>query len=188
MKQLTTGDSEWLVRTTLMRWCRSTPFGSDLEALMARSYDTYALVRVDSLRIGPGGSAARTPPGWRKIDSHGPFTCHLSQIGAFSTSRSNLELDESVDDPEAADACSILISDSLLSGLKSPPFYTRKAAYPDQTVHPFIIIKLIIIPSNCSIIPQLCLLFFHLLCSKLCRHIRRMPNTHPEADSRDRAE
>ena len=32
------------------------------------------------------------------------------------TSRSELELDGSVEDPEVADACSILLSDSLLSG------------------------------------------------------------------------
>ena len=94
MKQLTTKNSEWLVRTTL-----------------------YVLVRVDSLRIGPGGSAAWTPPGCRKIDSRGLFLRSPSiKVGAFSTSRSNLELDESVEDPEAADACSILLSDSLLSG------------------------------------------------------------------------
>ena len=63
-------------------------------------------MRVDSLRIRRGGSAASTLPGWRKIDSHGPFSCDLRQ--SRCTSRSDLELDESVEDPEAADACSVL--------------------------------------------------------------------------------
>ena len=91
MKQLSTKNSEWRVRTTL-----------------------YVLVRVDSLRIGPGGSTAWTPPGWQMIDSHGLFSCDPPKVGAFSMSRSDLELDESVEDPKAADACSILLSDSLL--------------------------------------------------------------------------
>ena len=57
-------------------------------------------------------------------------------------SRSDLELDESIEDTEAADACSILLSDSLLSGqFGVPSFYTCKATYPDRTVHPFIIIN-----------------------------------------------
>ena len=44
------------------------------------------------------------------------FLAISARVGAFSTSRSDLELDESVEDPEAVDACSILLSDSLLSG------------------------------------------------------------------------
>ena len=44
------------------------------------------------------------------------FLAISARVGAFSTSSSDLELDESVEDPEAADACSILLSDSLLSG------------------------------------------------------------------------
>ena len=58
---------------------------------------------------------ASTLPRWQKIDSHGPLAIS-ARVGAFSTSRSDLELDESVEDPEAADACFILLSDSLLSG------------------------------------------------------------------------
>ena len=76
------------------------------------------------------------------------------KIGAFSTYRSNLELDESIDDPEAADACSILLSDALLSGqLEVSAILHGQATYPYQTIYPFIIIKLIIIPCNCQIIP-----------------------------------
>ena len=44
------------------------------------------------------------------------FLAIFTTVGAFSTSRSDLELHESVDDLEAADTCSILLSDSLLSG------------------------------------------------------------------------
>ena len=44
------------------------------------------------------------------------FLAITAKVGAFSTSRSDLELDESVEDREVADACSILLSDSLLSG------------------------------------------------------------------------
>ena len=59
-KQLTTRNSEWLVHKTL-----------------------YALVRVHSLRIRRGGSVASTLPGWRKIYSHGPFSCDLRQSRCF---------------------------------------------------------------------------------------------------------
>ena len=113
MKQLSIKNSEWLVRTTLCVGAGRLP--SDW---------TWRL------------------RGWRKIDSHGLFSWISPTVGAFSTSRSNLELDESVEDPVAADACSILLSDSLLwTVLKSPPFYTCKATYPDRTIYPFIIIN-----------------------------------------------
>ena len=74
-----------------MCWCGSTPFGSDLEAPRHGC-------------LPDGGRLTLT-------------ACFLAispKVGAFSTSRSNLELDESVEDPEAADTCSILLSDSLL--------------------------------------------------------------------------
>ena len=102
-----------------MCWCGSTPFESDLEAT----------------RHG------RLPDGGR-LTLTACFLAISPKVGAFSTSRSNLELDESVEDPEAADACSILLLDSLLrTVLKSPPFYTCKATYPDRTILPFIIIN-----------------------------------------------
>ena len=44
------------------------------------------------------------------------FLAISARVGGFSTSRSYLELDESVENPEAAEACCILLSDSLLSG------------------------------------------------------------------------
>ena len=89
MKQLSTKNSEWLIRQHSMCWCGLTPFGSDLEAPRHG-------------RLQDGGRLTLT-------------SCFLAisprvHVGAFST----LELDESVEDPEAANACSILLSDSLL--------------------------------------------------------------------------
>ena len=86
MKQLTTRNSEWLVRTTL-----------------------YVLVRVDCLRVGRGGSVAWTPHGGGKLTLTACFLAISPKVGAFSMSRSNLELYESVDDPEVAEACSTLL-------------------------------------------------------------------------------
>ena len=57
----------------------------------------------------------RFPDGGR-LSLTARFLVISTKVGAFSKSRSDLELDESVEDPEAADACSILLSDSLLSG------------------------------------------------------------------------
>ena len=72
-------------------------------------------MRVDSLRIRRGGSAALTLDGGRlTLTAH--FLAISATVGAFSMSRSDLEIDESVEGPEAVDACSILLSDSLLSG------------------------------------------------------------------------
>ena len=62
------------------------------------------------------------PPRHRHFPDGGrlTLTAHFlaisARVGAFSMSRSDLELDKSVEDPEAADACSMLLSDSLLSG------------------------------------------------------------------------
>ena len=57
----------------------------------------------------------RFPDGGRlTLTDH--FLTISAKVGAFSTSRSNLELDKSVEDPQAADACSILLTDYLLSG------------------------------------------------------------------------
>ena len=41
------------------------------------------------------------------------FLAISPKVGNFSMSRSDLELDESVEDSEAMDACSIVIMDSL---------------------------------------------------------------------------
>ena len=55
-------------------------------------------------------------PDGRRLTLTARFLAISARVGAFSTSRSDLELDESVEDPEAVDACFILLSDSLLSG------------------------------------------------------------------------
>ena len=102
------------------------------------------------------------PPRHRRFPDGGRLTLAISaRVGAFSTSRSNLELDESVEDPEAVDACSILLSDSLLSGqfgVSAILHVQGNVSGPDHTSVYYNII--IIIPSNCRIIPQLCSLFF----------------------------
>ena len=76
-----------------MCWCGSTPFGSDVEAPWHQRF-----------------------PDGRRLTLTTHFLTISAKVGAFSTSRSNLELDKSVEDPQAADACSILLTDYLLSG------------------------------------------------------------------------
>ena len=65
-----------------MRLCGSTPFRLDVEAPRHR-------------RFPDGGRLTLTAR----------FLAISARVGAFSRSRSDLELDESVEDPEAADAC-----------------------------------------------------------------------------------
>ena len=67
---------------------------------------------------------ASTLPGWRQIDSHGParFLLISPKVGAFSTSKSDSKLEESIEDPGVEDPCSILLSHSYsLDSLESPP-------------------------------------------------------------------
>ena len=55
------------------------------------------------------------PHGGRKLTLMACFLVISPKVGGFSKSRgSNLELYESVDNPEEADVCCILLSDSLL--------------------------------------------------------------------------
>ena len=102
---------------------------------------------------------ASTLPGWRQIDSHGPARfLVISPKVAFSTSKSDSKLDESIEDPGAEDPCSILLSHSYsLDSLESPPLYTCKQHI--RTTSYICLLKLIIIPSNYLIIPQLSLPF-----------------------------
>ena len=75
-----------------MRWCGSTPFGSDVEAPRHQRFPDGGILTLTARFLV------------------------ISAKGAFCTSRSDLELHESVEDPEPADAFSILLSDSILSG------------------------------------------------------------------------
>ena len=138
-----------------MHWCGSTPFGLDVEAPRHRRF-----------------------PDGRRLTLTARFLAISARIGAFSTSRSDLELDESVEDPEVADACSILLSDSLLSGqFGVSAILHLQGVYPDWTVHPFIIIKnkLLLYRLIARLFPNYARYFFCLLCSKLCQHNRRRP-------------
>ena len=67
------------------------------------------------------------------------FLAISARVGGFSTSRSYLELDESVENPEAAEACCILLSDSLLSvlsgkfGISASLHVQGNVSGPDRT-------------------------------------------------------
>ena len=76
------------------------------------------LVFVDSLYISCGGSTASTLPRWQRVDLTlmGCFLAISPKVGTYRISRSDLELNKSVENLEAMNTCSLLITDSLFCG------------------------------------------------------------------------